>query len=144
MNLRGMSQLSLAGATGISQSAIHWWLTGKSMPRVEHLIKLSVHLGISIDSLLGLRELEDSEVARQEELEKLSRQFQQMAGRFADLTSVAPGVPPVANDTAVTDTTPSRRTSSGVQRLVGDATTVNQRHTGDRVDLVKHPRKGTR
>ena len=51
---RGMSQMDLAVATQISQSAIAKWELGKTEPTASALIILSKFFGESVDFLLGL------------------------------------------------------------------------------------------
>lgn len=51
-----MSQMDLAVATGISQSAIAKWELGKTDPTAFALITLSKYFNESVDYLLGLAE----------------------------------------------------------------------------------------
>ena len=51
---RGLSQMDLALATRISQSAIAEWELGKTEPTASALIILSEFFGESTDILLGL------------------------------------------------------------------------------------------
>lgn len=51
---KGMSQMDLALATKLSQSAIAKWELGKTEPTASALIKLSEFFGESTDFLLGL------------------------------------------------------------------------------------------
>jgi transcriptional regulator with XRE-family HTH domain len=51
---RGMSQMDLALATRISQSAIAKWELDKTEPTASALITLSKYFGESVDFLLGL------------------------------------------------------------------------------------------
>ena len=51
---RGMSQMDLALATRISQSAIAKWELGKTEPTASALIILSEFFGETTDFLLGL------------------------------------------------------------------------------------------
>ena len=51
---RGMSQMDLALATRISQSAIAKWELDKTEPTASALITLSHFFGESVDFLLGL------------------------------------------------------------------------------------------
>lgn len=50
---KGLSQMELARATGISQSAIAKWEKGKTEPTSSSLITLSHFFGESVDFLLG-------------------------------------------------------------------------------------------
>lgn len=49
-----MSQMDLANATAISQSAIAKWELGKTEPSASALIVLSKYFGETVDFLLGL------------------------------------------------------------------------------------------
>lgn len=51
---RGLSQMDLANATAISQSAIAKWELGKTEPSASALIVLSKFFGETVDFLLGL------------------------------------------------------------------------------------------
>ena len=51
---RGLSQMDLALATRISQSAIAKWELDKTEPTASALITLSYFFGESVDFLLGL------------------------------------------------------------------------------------------
>ena len=53
---RGLSQAGLAQALAgaVTQSAVSYWESGRSMPTVENLRDLCGVLGISADRLLGL------------------------------------------------------------------------------------------
>ena len=51
---RNLSQMDLALALGISQSAIAKWETGRTEPTASALILLSRFFGESVDYLLGL------------------------------------------------------------------------------------------
>ncbi|MDE6441181.1 MAG: helix-turn-helix domain-containing protein [Clostridia bacterium] len=53
---KGLSQMGLANATGISQSAIARWELGKSEPTASALITLSKFFGESVDYILGLED----------------------------------------------------------------------------------------
>lgn len=53
---KGLSQMGLANATGISQSSIARWELGKSEPTASALITLSKFFGESIDYILGLED----------------------------------------------------------------------------------------
>ena len=53
---KGLSQMELANATGISQSAIARWELGKSEPTASALITLSKFFGESVDYILGLED----------------------------------------------------------------------------------------
>ena len=51
---RGLSQMELSSATGISQSAIAKWELGKTEPSASALVTLSKFFGETVDFLLGL------------------------------------------------------------------------------------------
>ena len=51
---KGISQMDLAKATGISQSAIAKWELDKTEPTASALITLSLFFGETTDFLLGL------------------------------------------------------------------------------------------
>lgn len=51
---RGLSQMGLARATGISQSSIARWELEKSEPTVSAIIVLSRFFGESADYIIGL------------------------------------------------------------------------------------------
>ena len=51
---RNLSQLELANAVGVSQSAIAKWELSKTEPTASALIALSRYFGESVDYLLGL------------------------------------------------------------------------------------------
>lgn len=51
---RNMSQMALATATGISQSAIAKWELGKTEPTASALIALSAFFDESVDFMLGI------------------------------------------------------------------------------------------
>ena len=52
---RNMSQMDLALATGISQSAIAKWELGKTEPTATALILLAKFFDESVDFLLGIK-----------------------------------------------------------------------------------------
>lgn len=53
---KGMSQMDLAKATGISQSAIAKWELDKTEPTASALIKLSEFFGETVQYLLGIED----------------------------------------------------------------------------------------
>ena len=53
---KGISQMELSKATGLSQSAIARWELNKSEPTGSALITLAQYFNESIDYLLGLKE----------------------------------------------------------------------------------------
>lgn len=50
---KGVSQAQLSKATGLSQSAIAFWETGKRIPNAQAIIILARYFGVSTDYLLG-------------------------------------------------------------------------------------------
>ena len=52
----GLSQMQLAKATGLSQSAIAKWELDKTEPTASALITLSQYFGESVDYILGLED----------------------------------------------------------------------------------------
>lgn len=50
---KGLSQSSLAKATGISQQKISYYESGKHSPPIEDCIKLADFFSISLDELVG-------------------------------------------------------------------------------------------
>lgn len=53
---RSETQYAFVKSTGTSWSILHGWLTGKTLPSLENLLKLAKHFECSVDFLLG-REL---------------------------------------------------------------------------------------
>lgn len=53
---KNLSQMQLAEATGISQSALARWELGKTEPTATGLVTLSKYFGESVDYLLGLED----------------------------------------------------------------------------------------
>ncbi len=53
---KGLSQMSLAKETGLSQSAIAKWELGKAEPTASALIVLSRYFNESVDYILGLQD----------------------------------------------------------------------------------------
>ena len=51
---RGISQMTLSKATGISQSAIAKWELGKTEPTASAIITLAKFFGETTDYLLGM------------------------------------------------------------------------------------------
>ena len=48
-----ISQYALAKRTGISQSAISNWLSGKKEPSIDSLWKIADYFGTTVDFLIG-------------------------------------------------------------------------------------------
>ena len=55
-NSQSVSQMQLAKATGLSQSAIAKWELDKTEPTASALITLSQYFGESVDYILGLED----------------------------------------------------------------------------------------
>ena len=76
----GMSQQELGNIVGLTATGVSYWESGKAMPSIDALEKVSEYFGVSVDYLLGNDELEDkakallkkvSKVKKQEDKEKL-------------------------------------------------------------------------
>lgn len=52
-NEKGISQAQLAKATGLTQTAIAYWETGKRNPTAQAVIILARYFEVSTDYLLG-------------------------------------------------------------------------------------------
>lgn len=50
---QGVSQAKLAKETGLSQSAIAYWETGKRIPNAQAIVILARYFDVSTDYLLG-------------------------------------------------------------------------------------------
>lgn len=61
--VQGLTNKEIAQDLGISQSAMAYYKSGKTLPGAEHLIKLADYFGVSTDYLLG-REGYEIEVER--------------------------------------------------------------------------------
>ena len=66
---KGMSQLDLAGATGISRDAISKYERGEVVPSVEYAKRIADVFGVSLDYLVGGEEKED--ILDKETLERI-------------------------------------------------------------------------
>ncbi len=53
MDFCGYSQYRLEKELRLSGSIVYKWLFGKSLPSVENLVKISLHMSCSVDFLLG-------------------------------------------------------------------------------------------
>lgn len=49
----GISQLELAKEMNVHQTAVSQWETGKTMPDISLIVKLSIYLGCCVEYLLG-------------------------------------------------------------------------------------------
>ena len=52
-----LTQMQLAKAIGVGQSSISDWLNSKSEPSVENLWKLADFFDVSVDYLIGRKEI---------------------------------------------------------------------------------------
>lgn len=82
MKAAGYSQLALANATGIKQSAISTYCKGKGLPNVESLYLLAQQLNVSMEYLLtGERNQNSDNMARDagnEQARELEEKLQAM------------------------------------------------------------------
>ena len=53
---KGIGQNRLAKDLAISNASISYWETGKQLPTIEAVFKLSVYFNVSADYLLGLKD----------------------------------------------------------------------------------------
>jgi transcriptional regulator with XRE-family HTH domain len=53
---KGVGQVELANAIGVSKGVISFWETGRNEPTLQALKKLSKYFGVSIDYLAGLED----------------------------------------------------------------------------------------
>lgn len=51
---KGLSQVQLSKATGLSRSVIGYWESGKKHPTSTAIITLAKYFGVTADYLLGL------------------------------------------------------------------------------------------
>ena len=54
---KGLTQLQLANAIGVSQKAIDYWERGVNEPKASYIVALCDYFQISADVLLGRREI---------------------------------------------------------------------------------------
>ena len=52
MKKANLNQRELAKAVGVSESTVHWWIIGKSFPRIDTIQKIADVLGCRTDDLL--------------------------------------------------------------------------------------------
>lgn len=50
---KGISQLALANAIGVSQKAIDYWERGVNQPKANYIVLLADYFDVSCDYLLG-------------------------------------------------------------------------------------------
>ncbi len=53
---KGLTQIELSKATGLSQSAIALWECGQRLPNVEVIITIATYFGVTSDYLIGLED----------------------------------------------------------------------------------------
>lgn len=53
---RGLNQIALANAIGVTQRKISYWETGKVEPDLATLCKLAEYFSVSTDFLLGFKD----------------------------------------------------------------------------------------
>lgn len=54
INKTGFSNYKFANINNIPRTSLHHWLTGRSQPLMDNLIKLADYLDVSIDFLVGI------------------------------------------------------------------------------------------
>lgn len=57
MNNEKLTQMQLAKAIGVGQSSVSDWLNSKSEPSIDNLWKLADFFDVSIDFLVGRKEI---------------------------------------------------------------------------------------
>ena len=65
---RGMTQIQLCEASGVSQAQLSLYESGQRSPTAETLIKLARSLGVSVDYLLGLVDISEAHLKGEVEL----------------------------------------------------------------------------
>ncbi len=60
MSIKGVTSASLADQIGLSKVAISNIITGKSLPSLETLMKMSEVLHVSISELIGEKDIQDT------------------------------------------------------------------------------------
>lgn len=53
----GLNQSKLANGIGVNQSTVCNWLNGKKEPSIENLWKLADYFDVSVDYLIGRKEI---------------------------------------------------------------------------------------
>jgi len=54
---KDITPYKLSTDLGISKSVVHYWLTGKTTPTADYIIKLCEYFSVSADFLLGITNL---------------------------------------------------------------------------------------
>ena len=57
MKTESLTQMQLADKIHVGQSTISEWLTGKNEPSIESLWKLADYFDVSVDYLIGRKEI---------------------------------------------------------------------------------------
>jgi len=57
MKIEGLTQVQLAAKIKVGQSTISEWLTAKNEPSIESLWKLADYFDVSVDYLIGRKEI---------------------------------------------------------------------------------------
>lgn len=57
MKSEKLTQMQLARALGVGQSSVSDWINAKSEPRIENLWKLADFFDVSVDYLIGRKEI---------------------------------------------------------------------------------------
>ena len=57
MKTESLTQMQLAAKIHVGQSTISEWLTGKNEPSIESLWKLADYFDVSVDYLIGRKEI---------------------------------------------------------------------------------------
>ena len=77
MKAAGYSQLALANATGIKQSAISTYCKGKGLPNVESLYLLAQQLNVSMEYLLTGEDNQNSDNLQREDMKEQARELEE-------------------------------------------------------------------
>lgn len=56
-----MTQQELATIVGLTPTGISYWESGKAVPNIETLEKLANYFSVTVDYLLGKKEMSDSD-----------------------------------------------------------------------------------
>jgi len=53
LKAKGVTALQVAKATGVPQSTLSDWKTGRSTPKIDKLIKLAIYFDVSVDKFIN-------------------------------------------------------------------------------------------
>ena len=70
----GYTQIEIAEALGVSQQAVHTWVTGENVPRLNKAQRLAAFLNVKLTDLVyphGMEETLEEALARRPELQEL-------------------------------------------------------------------------